>query len=243
MSKLKDETGNRYSYLTVIQRVSNRNNKVYWQCLCDCGRTTFVSGTNLRTGQVKSCGYCVNNSHKQNLIGQKFGVLEVIEEVPNRKKTSWKCKCIYCGRERIVDGTNLKEGHTKSCTCIQGSTGEKIISSILQEYNIPYQSQYVFDDFKLSTGGTPKFDFAIFTLKGKLLALIEYDGEQHFISTGGWNNSSCHNLTKQRDEEKNQYCFEHHIPLIRIPYTDLNKINILYILMKIKNVIKEVENV
>lgn len=241
MSKLKDETGNKYSYLTVIQRASSKNGKAYWKCQCACGRTTIVSGTNLRTGQVKSCGQCINNNKKQNLVGQRFGVLEVIEEVPNRKKVAWKCRCVYCGQERVVDGTNLKEGHTKSCSCIQGSTGEKIISSILQAEHIPYKSQYICENFKLSTGGIPKFDFAIFTSNEELLALIEYDGEQHFISTGGWNDLDCNNLTQKRDNEKSQYCKMNHIPLVRIPYTDINEINILYLLEKIKQAKEEVE--
>lgn len=236
MSKLKNEIGNRYFYLEVIERMPNKNNKVYWKCRCDCGREHIVSGTNLRTGAVKSCGKCINNNQKQDLTGKVFGVLEVIEENPGSKRASWKCKCVLCGKEIVVDGTNLKTGHTKSCSCITGSTGEAVIASVLKNNNIKFQQQYSFNDFKLSTGGIPKFDFAIFDKNNLLLCLIEYDGEQHYVTTGGWNNEKCHNLTIIRDNEKTEYCKKNNIPLIRIPYYDLNQLSLLYILKKIQEI-------
>lgn len=234
MAKLKDEVGHQYGLLTVIERAPNRNGKVYWKCQCQCGREHFVSGTNLRTGEVKSCGQCVNNNHKQDLTGQVFGVLKVIKEVPSTSRIRWECECILCGKHYIVDGTNLKTGHTKSCSCIKGSTGEKLIEFALKSSNINYKTQYTFDDCITDNNAKCKFDFAVFTKENKLLCLIEYDGEQHYIATGGWNNADCHERTLIRDEIKNIYCIEHNIPLIRIPYYDLNKINILYILKKIK---------
>ena len=55
MSKLVDLTGQKFNLLTVIDRAENRNGSVYWNCICDCGNKTVVSGTNLRSGAVKSC--------------------------------------------------------------------------------------------------------------------------------------------------------------------------------------------
>ena len=53
--------------------------------------------------------------------------------------------------------------------------------------------------------------------------IIEYDGEQHFIeeSFGDSKISGKEKLIKQKqyDAIKNEYCFSHNIPLIRIPYT------------------------
>ena len=240
MSRMIDETGNKYGLLTVIDRAPSKNKKTYWRCICDCGREHIVNASNLRTGAVKSCGQCIYNNKKQDLTGQQFGVLKVLKEAPSQNgKIMWKCECIYCNRKTIVSGTNLKTGHTKSCTCITGSTGEYIIKTILEENNIDFVEQYMIDSFKLSTGGIPKFDFAIFNKEKKLLCFIEFDGEQHYITTGGWNDESCHNLTIQRDIEKNQYCQKHNIPLVRIPYYELNQVNILYILQKIDKAIRE----
>ena len=44
--------------------------------------------------------------------------------------------------------------------------------------------------------------------------LIEFDGSQHYRESC-WGRPS---KTKLHDEMKNQYCAEHQIPLLRIPY-------------------------
>ena len=53
----KDETGNVYSFLTVVRESgSNKSGQIRWLCLCRCGKETNVEGTSLRLGRVKSCG-------------------------------------------------------------------------------------------------------------------------------------------------------------------------------------------
>lgn len=51
-----DLSGNRYGKLTVIKRAENRGKDVFWLCKCDCGNTTEVNGSRLRSGKTKSCG-------------------------------------------------------------------------------------------------------------------------------------------------------------------------------------------
>lgn len=58
MSRQKiDLTGKRFGRLTV-KGVSHRNEKhvYYWDCICDCGNRTVVTGNNLKSGNVRSCG-------------------------------------------------------------------------------------------------------------------------------------------------------------------------------------------
>ena len=55
-----------------------------------------------------------------NLIGQRFGLLTVIERVlPNTtaNKTRWRCLCA-CGNETVAVGGDLKSGNTTSCGCV-----------------------------------------------------------------------------------------------------------------------------
>lgn len=54
----KDETGNVYGMLTVLQQAPPDPNRkgARWKCLCECGKTTIVLGINLRRGSTKSCG-------------------------------------------------------------------------------------------------------------------------------------------------------------------------------------------
>lgn len=49
---LKDETGNKYGYLTVLKRVHNHRGAARWLCQCDCGKQTEVDGVCLRNGSV-----------------------------------------------------------------------------------------------------------------------------------------------------------------------------------------------
>jgi len=54
------------------------------------------------------------------LIGQKFGELAVIQRMDNDNcgHLRWLCKC-NCGSEVIIRGYDLKRGHTKSCGCLR----------------------------------------------------------------------------------------------------------------------------
>ena len=59
-----------------------------------------------------------------------------------------------------------------------------------------------------------------------MLYLIEYDGIQHF-KPGMFNGTEEDFVNTQiRDKQKNEYCKENGIPLIRIPYTYLDKLTI-----------------
>lgn len=64
MSKIKDLTGQKFALLTVLNKAESVNGKAYWNCVCECGNKTTVSGTNLRSGSVKSCG-CLKHKTKK----------------------------------------------------------------------------------------------------------------------------------------------------------------------------------
>lgn len=54
------------------------------------------------------------------LIGQRFGMLVVLDKMPSDKiMTKFNCKC-DCGNEKIAVGYELKRGKLKSCGCAQG---------------------------------------------------------------------------------------------------------------------------
>lgn len=64
MSKVNDLTGKKYNLLTVVSRAeSQKSGKAYWNCICDCGNKTIVSGSNLINGSVKSCGCLRKTEH------------------------------------------------------------------------------------------------------------------------------------------------------------------------------------
>lgn len=53
-----------------------------------------------------------------NLIGERFGKLTVIEQVPSDKcgNRKWRCLC-DCGGEHIATTGNLRSGRTTNCGC------------------------------------------------------------------------------------------------------------------------------
>lgn len=66
--KIKDLVGQTFGHLTVVERFSPiGGKKVFWKCVCSCGHTCVVSGSNLKTGNTTSCG-CMNASFNEMLI-------------------------------------------------------------------------------------------------------------------------------------------------------------------------------
>ena len=115
---MKNEKGNKYGKLTVIDRGENDSHgKARWYCQCECGNTILARGSDLRSGKIKTCG-CSSLKAENSIIGQRFGRLEVIECAgrSDSKKLLYKCKC-DCGNQIIVIGQNLKNGNTQSCGC------------------------------------------------------------------------------------------------------------------------------
>lgn len=72
-----DLTNERFGRLLVIKYAYTKGNRAYWECKCDCGNSTIVSGKLLRGGQTKSCG-CLNidklkeRRFKHGMRGTKF---------------------------------------------------------------------------------------------------------------------------------------------------------------------------
>lgn len=49
-------TGKIFGRLTVVSRGENKWGKTTWNCICECGTNTIVSGNNITHGQTSSCG-------------------------------------------------------------------------------------------------------------------------------------------------------------------------------------------
>ena len=222
-------TGQIFGELTVISPAAARNDKyTRWICKCSCGKQIEVRTDYLTSKHTTSCGHIKSDFFKQkDLIGQRFGKLIVIDNLFN--KGTKKCKC-DCGNIVEVQTYNLINGNTQSCGCLK-SKGELKINTLLTEMKISFKTQYSFDDCRFpDTQRLAYFDYAIFHNE-QLICLIEFDGMQHYT---GWRQKqeSLEEIQK-KDNFKNKYCKQHNIPLVRIPYWDLDKIDEKYLLNKI----------
>lgn len=109
---VKNEIGNTYGYLTVIERAENsKEGRAQWLCQCKCGNQVIVLGKHLRSGNTKSCGcYQKEQATKSNmerggdLTGKRFGKLVVLKEdgfvigTNGKRRRLWLCQC-DCGNQ------------------------------------------------------------------------------------------------------------------------------------------------
>lgn len=113
----------RYGLLTCLEPTGERGKDggLVWRCRCDCGNECFATGVQLSRGDKKSCG-CLCLPRKKALEGQRFGSLVVLSYEGHRDGVHrWRCQC-DCGRQTVVNQTNLQSGHTKSCGCLQSKS-------------------------------------------------------------------------------------------------------------------------
>ena len=216
---IKDITGQRFGKLVAIRPTAERKHgSVVWECQCDCGNLTKATTEHLRVGDAKSCG-CLRKEIRpefaDRLIGQRFGKLVVQSSAKQRNQHGgllWECLC-DCGNLCLVSTNHLHMKNTQSCGCLIGSSvGEQNIRRLLEEHNIKYKQEYIFDDYHQY-----RYDFAIFDDDGKVIQLIEFDGEQHYFE----NNFFKRTLAEQQeiDATKDVIANEKEIKLVRIPYT------------------------
>lgn len=233
----KDITNQRFGRLVALYPTEERQGgKIIWLCRCDCGNEVKVPIDRLTGKNTQSCG-CLSKEKTSerfciDLTGQTFGKLTVIkrDNTKNYKRVHWLCKC-SCGNSELesIDGYYLRSGEKTQCfKCVPKSKGEEQIKNILIKNNISFTQEKSFDDCRFpKTNRLARFDFYI---ENKYL--IEFDGRQHIQNTSKWNNEWNLEYIQEHDQIKNNYCKEHNIPLIRIPYSKINYIKLEDLLLE-----------
>ena len=158
IGRAKDIRGMRVGHLVVLYRVQPPKlllkEGTYWKCKCDCGNTTIVHGSNLRTKHTKSCG-CITGKPTiqtemqpdeiplgiaEDIRGKKFYNLTALYRVkkPSSYKGQhtgafWKFQC-DCGNIIVAPISQVKNGHTKGCGCLNIGGSKPIIEKIGTKY-------------------------------------------------------------------------------------------------------------
>lgn len=152
-----DFIGRKFGKLTVKYKGDLYKSKMYWECLCECGCTRFISTVDLTRGRITHCG-CSSKFKDRflDLSGKTFDKLTVVEfGYRQNNKDYWICEC-SCekGRQCLVLAGNLQKQHTKSCGCYskhdreQGSESKK------------WKGGYSSNGYKrVRIKGTKKFEF------------------------------------------------------------------------------------
>lgn len=191
------------------------NNKVKFKCN-KCNQLFEVWPSKNFSGICPICQktwnkWSVGQAEKQiqDLFGDEYQILSFYS-TNDIATIKHKCGCIF--RRRYADFIRSK-GCPKCKT--NRSKGEQIIEAFLQQMRIPFVSQKRFSDL-------PKYSFDFMVLLNDQMVLIEFNGRQHYEETYFFTDTL--ETIQKRDQIKQQYCLDRGIPLIIIPYSEMNNI-------------------
>ena len=120
--------------------------------------------------------------------------------------------------ENISDYQLMAIWEASNKTQLCGSNGEIKIEKYLQDRNIEYKREYIFELLDKK-----RFDFYLPLLN----TCIEFDGKQHFEPIDFFGGVDSFVENKNRDKIKNDFCLKQNIKLIRIPYYHYHKIEVI----------------
>lgn len=185
-----------------------------------CGNTYMVCPSDFLQGY--RCPHCYGNLRKtqeefEEMVANQIG--EDYQIIGRYKNMTEKIlmKHLLCGYEYMVRPRDIIS-HQSGCPKCNMSKGEMAVEKYLKSHNIKYEAQKRFDDCK--NIHTLPFDFYI----EKLNTAIEYDGQLHYMSINFFGGENALTNRQKLDGIKTNYCKEHNIKLIRIPYYDYDKI-------------------
>ena len=212
-------------YIPITSYVNRRTKVLMFHK--DCCQFYWVNPDSFINGG-RRCRYCYGN------LGKTTGVFK--KEIKTLYGDEYKVLGTYNGANKPIEvlhtvcnhkfyptPESLKHGHTcKYCSYIKRaknkartmfiknklSSGEKMTKVVLNKLGYNYTFGYVLSN---------KLHLDFYLPKHKIG--IEYDGIQHYQPRELFGGLSRFKEVKRHDKIKNQYCIEHGIKLIRIPYT------------------------
>ena len=198
-----------------------------------CGKIYDRLAGDIMSG--KGCKYCGQGGRRDTEWYK--------EEVDKKYKGEYTILGEYVrARDKILTRHNVcKNTYYVAPTCLLNdihcpicnqSKGELKIKSLFDCLKIKNSPQYTFYDLYDKDKQHPlRFDFAVIGENNEISFLIEYDGEFHYKKMYDEHDFEGQ---KRRDKLKDDYCSEHNIDLLRIPYWKFNNIEEI-----IKNKLKE----
>lgn len=151
----------------------------------------------------------INSQIKVKIICKKHGEFE---QKPNDHQQGYGCPT--CSKERT------------------DSHGVFLIKEYLKNNNLKYETEKTFEGCRHKS--LLRFDFCVYL--NSIQYIIEFDGIQHFKPKKQWGGSEALTMTKKLDKIKDDYCKTFNLPLLRIRYTQVNKIDIL-----LNNFLKDIQ--
>lgn len=204
--------------IKLLSNYQDANTKI--NCRCEiCRYEWWVYPNSLLQGH--GCPNCVGLIKTHQIF-----VKEMQDKNPNiiilgeyqNVKTKVLCKCKIDGNEWYTTPNRLLNG--SGCPQCNESRGERIISNMLNNDNIPFERQKSFDNLKGIGHGKLSYDFYIPVFG----VLIEYNGIQHYEPIEYFGGQKQLNIQLEHDKRKREYAKQNNIKLIEIPYWEFDNI-------------------
>lgn len=192
------------------------------------------------------CPYCSGrfgnfNEEIKNIVENNNG--ELLTDYESAYKHV-KVKCNIDGYEWNITPTNLRKG--RWCYVCKMPRSERIVYDLLVESKLKIVPQFSFKDLIGLNKQEMRFDFAVFK-NDILLFLLEIDDNEHRYAYSDKSVRGRQRIRAQkRDEEKNTYCKENKIKLLRIDidiYSDIFKDDKLYYYFIKQNIVEKMEDI
>jgi hypothetical protein len=191
---LNDLIGQKFDKLTILSAWRNDYSEIYVSAKCECGNITKVRYRNLTSGKTSTCGKC-NKINLNDLIGQKFNKLTIISARREKGRIYVKAKC-ECGNIKEFNYNALKNGHTKSCGCINKTANGKSSETLYHTWKHIMERCYRKNDPRYTDWG------------GRGIEVC--DEWKDYLSFKKWalNNGYQDNLSIDRIDNDKNYCPE-----------------------------------
>lgn len=99
---------------------------------------------------------------------------------------------------------------------------EEKVLRLLEENDILFKREQTFEDLK-GFKGLLRFDFVIYKRENYLIDyFLEVNGEQHYKEIAAWGGKRGFQKRKEYDRKKIAYALNHNIPLICLPYWEID---------------------
>lgn len=220
MSEKIEMIGKKFGRLTVLEEVGkNKQGKILYKCLCECGGIVVTKGANLASGNTSSCGCYqrdrVSETNREDVTGKQFGKLTAIKYLYSDKEghAVWLFSCA-CGGTIEAKLRYVKEGDLKSCGCIENKF-ESPIARELKKFCIKeHGAIQEFDDcINPSTKMYLPYDIFIPLYS----TAVEVNGSQHYVFTPMFHNDYEDFLYQEkRDKIKREWAESHYDTFIVI---------------------------
>lgn len=215
-----------YIERTVIKRTMDANRDCLSKCKgCDGSRENCHYSVQCRQFNLSK----VPDRTPKAAINDVIGNWKVLDIIPSGNNAGHQvhviAECTLCGKQREITMDGLIS-RSAPCDCYRShSSGEMLIKAYLDKRNYKYATEMIFENLVGIGSGALRYDFALLSSEEEVIALIEFDGEQHYQEAGTYFNET--GRVQIHDEIKDKFAADNKIPLLRIPYFEAANVDSL----------------